>query len=246
MQIEKYKKVIDGLEVTYYKLGSGKPLLFLHGGRVRAMTFKRNLKLLAENYTVYAPDIPGYGSSATPNEIWSFEDYGKFFVKFIEDLNLSHVTVFGYSMGGGIAFNLAAYSSRIERLVLADASGIPVMKSNQQSSYDLLRLKFYLTKPQYVRSLLVLARDYLQFMLKHRHDSAHITAIRAKCLDTSYDTFSRISVPTLILWGERDWIYPPIIARQFMDKMPHSKLVFVKGNHDWVVYDPLLLKQSMI
>src|SRR5438045_176580 len=84
-------------QVTYYKFGHGKPLLFLHGGRVRALTFRKLLQHLAQEYTVIAPDIPGYGDSETPKGVWSFTDYAAFFDAFLRDLDLEKVTVMGYS-----------------------------------------------------------------------------------------------------------------------------------------------------
>ncbi len=52
--------VIDGIRIRYFVCGAGKSLLFLHGGGLRAMTYRRNIELLAEKYTVIAPDIPGF------------------------------------------------------------------------------------------------------------------------------------------------------------------------------------------
>jgi len=93
MRNAKYVITVNGLHVGYYRYGSGPPLLFLHGGRVRARTFKRLLALLAERYTVIAPDIPGFGESDTPHDVWSFANYAVFFDAFLSTLNAEAVTL---------------------------------------------------------------------------------------------------------------------------------------------------------
>lgn len=237
---------INGLNVTYYRLGSGRPLLFLHGGRVRARTFRRLITLLSRRYSIIAPDIPGYGGSDTPRDTWSFVEYAAFFNTFLNHLDLEKVTLVGYSMGGGIAANLAVTSNRIEKLVLIDASGV-FFDKREQGHRDGQRLWFYLKHLQYVGALGVLLRDYLQFIWKHRRDWAHMKHIRQACFSTRYEANMRnISVPTQLLWGGSDWIYPLSVAHAFQLLIPQATLVTVPGNHDWPVYDPLLAKQHLI
>jgi len=55
----KQKKIlINEIKLNFYELGTGKSLLFLHGGRLRALTFKKTIDQLSKNYHVIAPDIP--------------------------------------------------------------------------------------------------------------------------------------------------------------------------------------------
>lgn len=237
---------INGQRVAYYRLGEGPPLLFLHGGRVEARTFKKLLLDLARDYTVFAPDIPGYGASDTPKEVWSFVEYAHFFDSFLQRLKLSEVLVVGYSMGGGIAFNLASISSNISRLVLVNASGVK-LKRRSRSYYDVRRLLFYITHPQHFAALIILLRGLINFLWKHRKNRKQISRIRNQCLTSSYDTvLQEVLIPTTILWGVDDWIYPLGVARIFKEKMPYAQLVLVPGNHDWLVYDPLRFREAIL
>jgi pimeloyl-ACP methyl ester carboxylesterase len=236
---------INGLNITYCQFGSGVPLLFLHGGRVRARTFRRLLVLLSKKYTVIAPDIPGFGGSDTPTAAWSFADYAVFFDDFLSHLNITQATVMGYSMGGGIALNLAAMSKRTACLVLIDASGIN--RKDKGSYHDMRRLRFYLTHPSYTLAFAVLVRDYAQYIWKHRGDRAHMKRIRQTCFETSNSKALRnITVPTRLLWGSDDWIYPLTVAHEFQKRISQATLETVPGNHDWPVYNPLLISQLMI
>lgn len=229
--------IINGHQLAYYTLGHGAPLLFLHGGRVRAHTFHKTITELAKNYTVIAPDIPGYGDSETPKGIWSFTEYADLFSSLLDTLGLSAVTVMGYSMGGGIAFNLAAHSSYVNRLVLIDAAGLP-LAGVKQSHHDLRRLSFYCSHPQYFSTLCTLIADFSRFTWRHRRDWRHMRTIRRRCFTTSYDTaLHAINVPTDIIWGEDDWVLPLAIANTFQAHIPQAHVQIVRGNHDWLLYN---------
>jgi pimeloyl-ACP methyl ester carboxylesterase len=244
--VNKQTITISNQRIAYYQFGQGSPLLFLHGGRVEARTFKKLLKELAKDNMVIAPDIPGYGDSDTPKKVWSFVEYAQFFDSFLKHLGHDHVIVVGYSMGGGIALNLAAQSSRVSQLVLMDSSGLQSLPT-RHSHQDLRRLLFYLTHPQYLSSLFTLLRDFVAFSWKHRRGWRHIRDIRKQCLETSYeDALRRIIVPTTVLWGDSDWIYPSTVAYVFQQKIPQATLTFIPGNHDWPIYDPLQYKQTML
>lgn len=239
MKVFKKQIVLNGQKVTYYQLGQGAPLLFLHGGRVRALTFKKILRLLAQHYTIIAPDIPGYGESSTPVSEWSFIEYGSFFEDFLTALKVGQVSVVGYSMGGGIAFNLAACSSRVSKLVLIDASGLK-NPDGSRMHHDMRRLFFYCAHLSYLPVIFTLLHDYLSYIWKHKSDYRHMMRIRQKCFEQGYEeVFSKVSTPTLLVWGKDDWVYPIDLAYEFQRKLPQAKVVIVDGNHDWLVYNPL-------
>jgi pimeloyl-ACP methyl ester carboxylesterase len=237
---------INGQKLVYYRFGQGKPLLFLHGARIQALTFKNSLEQLATHYLVIAPDIPGHGGSETPKGDWSFTDYATFFSDFLKMLDLQDAIVVGYSMGGGIAFNLAAISGSITRLVLIDASGLNTT-NKQRSQQDFRRLLFYFSHPRYVGILSLLLRNYLGFLWLHRGDSGHMQRIQRARSETQYDdALANIKVPTLLLWGKNDWVIPLSVAYEFKKRIPQADLKIVDGNHDWPLYMPLLLSQLMI
>lgn len=223
-----------GMKVNYYEKGTGKSLLFLHGGRLRALTFEKTLIELSKKYHVIAPDIPGYGNSSTPLRPWSFKEYAQFFLEFLEKLKIDRVTVIGYSLGGGIAYHLASISSKVKRLILVDAAGIEVSKNNEIQK-DVRRLLFYLTHPQYNLVFITLIKEYLFFSLKYLKDTVHMRHIRERLSESSSYTKS-ISMPTVILWGKNDEIFPSSIGQKLSQTIKDSKLIIVDGNHDWPLY----------
>lgn len=69
----------QGNWVRFLEAGKGPTIIFLQGGGVRASTYAPLLKELAKNYRVIAPDLPGFGGSSTPDNIWGLIDYADFF-----------------------------------------------------------------------------------------------------------------------------------------------------------------------
>lgn len=226
--------VINGLKLNYYESGSGKFLLFLHGGRLRALTFKKTLDKLSKNYHVLAPDIPGYGQSSTPKELWNFKDYVNFFDKFLKRMKIKEVIVVGYSLGGGIAYNVALASKKVKKLVLINSAGVEKTSDNQLKR-DFDRFIFYLFHLQYFPTFLILLKEWVLFLLKHFVSFGHIKDIR-KILNNSYGYPDNLKIPTSIIWAIDDKIFPVKIAQKLHKLIKNSQLFIVNGNHDWVLY----------
>lgn len=227
--------VINGLKLNYYESGSGRFLLFLHGGRLRALTFKKTLDKLSKKYHIVAPDIPGYGNSSTPQELWSFKDYAEFFVSFVDYLKIKEVIVIGYSLGGGIAYHIALTSEKVKKLVLIDSAGIEKTSGNQLKR-DFNRFLFYLIHPQYFLTFLILLKEWGLFILKHLMNFNHIKSIR-KILNNSYGYPNNLKIPTSLIWAKDDKIFPVEIAKKLQKTIKKSQLFVVNGNHDWVLYE---------
>ncbi len=107
----------------YYELhGAGEPLLLLHGGLGSIEMFAPVLPVLAEGRQVIGIDLHGHGRTPLGDRKINLPDMGDDMAVLIEKLGLEQVDVLGYSLGGGVAFRLAAqHPSRVRRLVLVSA-----------------------------------------------------------------------------------------------------------------------------
>ncbi len=227
--------IINGIKLSFYELGTGKSLLFLHGGRLRALTFKKTIDKLSKSYHVIAPDIPGYGDSSTPRELWTFQDYSNFFVSFIKQIKIKELIVVGYSLGGGIAYNMASVYEKVEKLVLIDSAGIEKTLGSQRKR-DFDRLVFYISHLQYFLSFFILIREWVLFIFKHLMNLNYIKSMRRN-LNGSCSYLNNIKTPTSIIWAKNDSIFPVVIAEKLHQSIKNSKIFIVDGNHDWVLYD---------
>jgi pimeloyl-ACP methyl ester carboxylesterase len=117
--------VVDGLLTNYSKNGQGKTVICLHGWGTSSSTFVELQKSLP-NYTLLAPDLPGFGGSEAPRETWGLDNYAKFVSAWLKKVNQDEIyAVIGHSNGGAVA--IKAISEDIikpQKLVLLASAGI--------------------------------------------------------------------------------------------------------------------------
>src|SRR5438874_11654916 len=102
-------KISGRLSVRFQKTGSGPPLLLIPAIRTQLEYFRALAPLLARSHTVYAIDLPGHGHSPIdPGASFDEPYFRQAVISFIEELNLSAVTVVGESIGGALALTVAA------------------------------------------------------------------------------------------------------------------------------------------
>jgi len=111
-------KISDKLSVRFQKIGSGPPLLLMHTIRTQLEYFRSLAPLLARSHTVYAIDLPGHGHSPIDPSASFDEPYlRQAVIRFLEELNLSDITIVGESIGGALALTVAAsLPQRVKRV----------------------------------------------------------------------------------------------------------------------------------
>jgi pimeloyl-ACP methyl ester carboxylesterase len=239
MRFDAHTFEADGVRMRYFTGGLGPPLLFLHGGGVKAMTYRKNLELLAERYFVIAPDVPPFGGSSIPKEVWDFNDYGRYFSAFLDALQVNDVTVLGHSYGGGIALCLAAQSKRVGRLIVVDAAGISQPPLGMFIYQYFFRKTFHNLLQKNFGVFTRIHIDFLTNLVKKLPQIVCGVRIVFHAMQPRYSgTIARVAVPTLILWGEDDEIFPASTAACLHELIKSSELRIVPGNHDWCLFQP--------
>jgi pimeloyl-ACP methyl ester carboxylesterase len=113
--------------VNIVELGSGPPLLFVHGLGGCWQNWLENLPHFARDHRVIAVDLPGFGASQMPAAAISVGGYARTLDRLCDALALDAAAVVGNSMGGFVAAELAiAHPQRVERLVLVSAAGLQI------------------------------------------------------------------------------------------------------------------------
>ncbi|MGJ4946063.1 alpha/beta fold hydrolase [Bradyrhizobium sp. HKCCYLS1011] len=111
-------KISDALSLRFQKIGNGPPLLLLHTIRTQLEYFRSLAPLLAKSHTVYTIDLPGHGHSPIdPSASFDEPYFRQAVIRFIEELNLSALTLIGESIGGALALTVAAaLPQRVKRV----------------------------------------------------------------------------------------------------------------------------------
>jgi len=110
---------VNGVNYYYAIYGTGEPLLLLHGGMLHTEMFGPNLTKLAQSRQVIGVDLQGHGRTPLGDREISLVDIGNDMAGVLKKLGYDKVDVLGYSMGGGVAFQLAAqHPEMVRRLVL--------------------------------------------------------------------------------------------------------------------------------
>jgi pimeloyl-ACP methyl ester carboxylesterase len=215
--------------VNVMRGGKGPPVLFLHGasGVSGWLPF---MAALSERHEVIVPDHPGFGRSDTPDWLDQLSDLSYFYLDFIEALGLDQVHLIGHSLGGWIAAEIAVRSTqRLRTLTLVGAAGIHV---NGVAKGDI----FVWSQEQRVRNLFVdqrLAEQRLaQPVTEEQGDIAIKNELRTADLAWQprfHDPqlrkwLHRIDVPTLIVWGDDDKIFPKPYGEAYHHLIKRSRL----------------------
>ena len=116
---------LHGQRMCLTDVGSGPPILFVHGLMSSRRTWADQWVRLAADHRVLAPDLFGHGESAKPLGDYSLGAHAASLRDLLDALELDAVCVVGHSLGGGIAMQLAyLFPERVERLVLVSSGGL--------------------------------------------------------------------------------------------------------------------------
>src|SRR5213594_1634219 len=117
--------VLHGHRVSYRTAGSGPVLLLVHGIAGSSDQWDDVFPLLAEHFTLVAPDLLGHGRSAKPRGDYSLGAFASGVRDLLLALGHPSATIVGHSLGGGVAMQLAyQFPDRVGRLVLVSSGGL--------------------------------------------------------------------------------------------------------------------------
>ena len=113
---------VDGLALHYLTAGHGPAVVLLHGYAETSRMWRPILPLLAERFTVIAPDLPGIGDSAIPKDGLDMATSAARIHALVRSLGVGKARVVGHDIGLMVAYAYAAqFPSETEKLVLMDA-----------------------------------------------------------------------------------------------------------------------------
>ena len=222
-------------------------ILLLHGFGASLQAWDDWAPALEKNLRVLRIDIPGFGlSGPAVNQDYSDAADVARVIAVMDQLGVQQVIVAGHSMGGRIAWNLAAaHPERVSKLVLLSPDGFPDPNAKSDKTYEvpaLLGLLPY-SLPKWALRMGGVAPAFADGsqltpqMMQRYHDMMLAPGVRTALLERmrqtrNSDPVSRlqsIKAPTLLLWGEKDAFIPVSNAQDYLKAMPQATLVTLPG-----------------
>lgn len=241
----------DGARIHYQVAGQGEPLLLIHGYPLSEELFSRNREALSESYQVITPTLRGYGMSEAPDNTATIQTYAEDMLALMDELGVQQAIIGGMSMGGPITFEMYRQApERFKGMILIDTiaapagppeaglwNGVAELAQNEDVSAlvpalmkDMLTGDTRMNMPEQVEFL---SNIFEQASLEAAVAGANALANRPD----SQPTLSTITVPTLILVGLEDTVYPFEIAQMMNDAIANSKLIILNGASHAAIYE---------
>lgn len=115
---------VGDYEVVWRQFGEGEPLALFHGGHGSWMHWARNIDMLSQHFSLWLPNLPGYGDSSTPQ----FDDFNSLVEVTLGSMDQLFgkevaINLGGFSFGGLVAANIAARRSAVKKLALLGPGG---------------------------------------------------------------------------------------------------------------------------
>lgn len=220
---------VNGIELHYEEHGQGEPLLLLHGFTGCAGDWAHaGRDQLAQEYRLIAPDARGHGRSTNPERVITHRQCALDTLALLDHLGIGRCKAIGMSMGGNTLLHMATLQpERIEAMVVVSATmyfpeqarkimAASPVEEQPPEAWEMMRARHKLGDAQ------ILALWEQQRAFKDSHDDMSFTP----------PSLSRITARTLIVYGDRDPLYPVEMAVEMYRAIPRSALwVVPNGGH---------------
>ena len=249
-EFEPWELDLHGHRVIYRIAGSGPPVVLIHGMVNSSRHWEEVALRLASEYTVIAPDLIGHGDSATPRGDYSLGAHAAVIRDLMAAIGIDRATIVGHSLGGGVAMVFFyQFPQRTERMVLVSSGGLgrevsPLLRSAAlPGASALLSLAAHRRvlsgldaagerlqargsgRGVYLRAIARALRPLEQpggreAFLRTLRSVIDVKGQRVSALDRLY---LLASMPTLIVWGERDNTIPLAHGLEAHRRIPGSR-----------------------
>jgi pimeloyl-ACP methyl ester carboxylesterase len=231
VQKETRHKVRD-VSVRMLRGGSGPPVLFLHGanGFPQWLPF---FDMLAKRCDVWIPEHPGFGTSDNPSWMRNVGDLAMYYLDFLDGLGVGKVHIVGHSLGGWTAAELAVRNcAHVASLTLLAPAGVRVKGIPSGDVFiwapDEAVRNVYYDQSIAERILAMPVSDEMaDIMLTNRFASAKF-GWEPRWYNPALERWlHRITVPTLVIWGADDKLFPKDYAARWGERIPHAAVEII-------------------
>jgi pimeloyl-ACP methyl ester carboxylesterase len=250
---------VNDYAIRYFDNGpaDGRPLVLLHGIGASAERWSRVIPTLSKYFRVITPDIVGFGYSDKPTVEYTMDFFLEFFNGFLDNLDISKVSVIGSSFGGHLATEFAIKSNRkIEKLVLASPAGM--MRTSTPTLDGYIMAALYPTFENAFKAFREMAHDpdavtegiVMDFVNRMKLPNAKYafmsTLLGMRHAPKLQGRLGKIISPVLLVWGDSDRMIPVQYSKEYSE-IPDSELVVIKNcGHTPYVEKPMTFNKLVL
>lgn len=244
--LHSHHRLVDGRKLVWLQGGNpaGEPVLLLHGFGSCKENWLPLLPFLLRRYQLFIPDLPGWGQSHfSQDALYGFDHQVARLAQWSRQVLPGPVHMVGSSMGGGIAGLLAArHPTLVRSLTLMNAAGVagtaltPFERGLQQGRNSLIAHNIkgvveLLGSTMANRSLpLLMAPLACWDLVSRRHVNQHMfRQLLQYSPAAELASFSAITAPTLILWGEQDRVIHVSCGATYKALIPQAQCKYLRG-----------------
>jgi len=237
---------VGSAEIAYRTFGGGPPLLLLHGWPLAGFTYRKLIPRLAERYTCYAIDLPGAGATRwREDNDFSFSGQAANVGRLIDALGIRGTHVVAHDTGATIARALAlSAGDGLGKLVLIGTEipahrppWIPLFQTLTALPGAHLGFRLMMGSTAFLRSPMgfgncfvdrrLISGEFEEHFVRPLRESSralegqlrYLKGIDWALVDRLAEDHRRITNPTLLIWGEKDSIFPPARARVIAEQL---------------------------
>ena len=242
---------VHGMKTQYLEAGTGPPVLLLHGHEQSAASWRWVVPVLAQSHRVLALSLPGHGETdAAVGGYAPGRDLAPFVAGFLNALGIGSLDVVGNSVGGAVALRLALSNKRsVRTLTLVASAGLgrevhPLLALDTlpgvgELAIMLSRLPGGDVQRSSMSAAMLFAQPWRvpaeffaeQHALGRRPGQLEASTAMARALfdmtgqrEIMLDQLHTLTMPTLLIWGENDYVLPVQHARIAVDRLPRGRL----------------------
>ena len=230
------------VRLHYTSEGDGTPCLFIHGSYVDGTFWKKQIEDFKKDFKIIVPDLRGHGLSERPKGEYTPQVMAQDIYDLIRELGIKKTSIVGHSLGSRIALQYAVtYPKTLERLVLANGSGEPIIHSVRLQRYpkhiieefgigtphfDLKKYNDY----EVLRSFANPDLDEVDWLCELMRNTPDYVKYGVGKYFAPLDLSSRyneIKVPSMVIVGEQDVISPVGDVENMARLIPDCRLVII-------------------
>lgn len=256
----------DNVNIYYEIKGEGRPIVFIHGFTEDHSSFRIQQRVLSKKYKVMTYDLRGHGVSDRVDYGLNMERFALDLRELIEYIELKDVILVGWSMGASIIFEYISKFGveNISKICIVDKG--PKVINDNNWNLGLYHGKY--TMEDALKDLTVIKNNWIEFAEKFiktmapyfnekqfkiaidkmKNNSPHVMySMWKSMIEKDYiGTLNKITMPTLIIFGEKSTLYSVEVGKYLKEKIKDSQLIiFEDCTHLLVLENPIRFNKEL-